>query len=189
MTRARCFGVVGPKSLRINRLQCGGPDARSRLGGLDLFGEGAFQPQRAARGHRGRASGRVPRPAGFRDRARDGLEKGGRALGADWPISHGAELFFVAAVVVGASLLWLVVHGTNRRDDRPRGEPPPDPPRLPSIHPPQRECDRRSRRTTLVAAISLTAAPAAQDNAAWLAGEVDAGEAAATLDPPKTLPY
>jgi hypothetical protein len=46
-----------------------------------------------------------------------------------------------------------------------------------------RECDRRSRRTTLVAAISLTAAPAAQDNAAWLTGEVLAGEAAATLDP------
>jgi hypothetical protein len=48
---------------------------------------------------------------------------------------------------------------------------------------PGRECDRRSRRTTLVAAISLTAAPAAQDNAAWLSGGVLAGEAAATLDP------
>ena len=50
---------------------------------------------------------------------------------------------------------------------------------------PGRECDRRSRRATLVAAISLTAAPAAQDNAAWLAGELLAGEAAATLDPPE----
>ena len=33
--------------------------------------------------------------------------------------------------------------------------------------------------------ISLTAAPAAQNNASWLAGELLAGEAAAFLDPPK----
>jgi hypothetical protein len=52
---------------------------------------------------------------------------------------------------------------------------------------PGRECDLRSRHATLVAAISLTAAPAAQENAAWLAGEVLAGEAVASLDPPKTL--
>jgi hypothetical protein len=51
---------------------------------------------------------------------------------------------------------------------------------------PGRECDRRSRRPAIVTAISLTAAPAAQDNVFWLAGEGLAGEAAASLDPPKT---
>jgi len=45
-----------------------------------------------------------------------------------------------------------------------------------------------SKPGTIVSAASLTAAPAAQDNAFWLAGEVLPGEAAASLDPPKTAP-
>jgi hypothetical protein len=45
-----------------------------------------------------------------------------------------------------------------------------------------------SKPATIVSAVSLTAAPAAQDNAFWLAGEVLAGEATASLDPPKTAP-
>jgi hypothetical protein len=50
---------------------------------------------------------------------------------------------------------------------------------------PGRKCDRRSECATIVAAIPLTAAPAPQNNASCLTGEVLAGGAAASLDPKK----
>jgi hypothetical protein len=164
-------------------------DTRSRLGGLALSGEGAFQAQRAAREAIEDAQAvEFPVPPGF---VRERVTTWKKVVGLAVPIgpcrtapSRPWSLLLSSARARSGSLfLGRTSLTIGRRENRRRTHPD-----FRQFIRLGRECDRRSRRATISAAISLTAAPAAQDNAFWLAGEVLAGEATASLDPPKTAP-
>jgi hypothetical protein len=159
------------------------------IGGLALSGEGAFQIQRAAREAIEDAQAvEFPVVPGFvRERVTTWKKVAGLAVPIvpyrTAPSRLRSLLLSSARAWSGSLFMGRTAVTVGRRENRRRTHP-----EFRRFIRPGRECDWRSRRAAIVAAISLTAAPAAQDNAFWLAGEVLAGEAAASLDPPKTAP-
>jgi hypothetical protein len=159
-------------------------DTRNPLGAFALSGAGAFQAQRAAREAIEDAQAvEFPIPPGF---LRERVTTWKQVVGLAVPIGScrtapsrpWSPLLSSARAWSGSLILGRTALTIDRRENHCRNHPD----FRQSIRLGQK-CDRRSRRATIGAASSLTAAPAAQDNAAWLAGEVLAGEAAASLDP------